>query len=246
MKRLLAYWPAAALLLALAGLVAQPYVARRVNLGRPRPPILHFPPTLDDIPGGGADSAFSGAPPPRFTSLTWSDGAGTTTVDSLVATRGWRSIVRTRVDVGPDLGWEDWSGAVPGLWPVVSARRMREQAEPVAMTRHTIDDVRGQLFPLAVGNHLSFRARTELQYMGRWRDHGRRYFDLRVTGLTTAYANANPAVPGPVFVIESRSDRNDRSDVDGEPIVLHFAQALGTVISRYGPEGQAERLVEWH
>jgi hypothetical protein len=82
--------------------------------------------------------------------------------------------------------------------------------------------------------------------MGRWRDHGRRYFDLRVTGLTTAYANAHPAVPGPVFVIEYRGDRADRSDVNGEPIVLHFAQALGTVISRYGPEGQTERLVEWH
>jgi hypothetical protein len=248
MRRLLPYWPAALLLLAASLFVGWRLVGPRIVGGPVRPPIMSLPPRLGDIPAGAADSAFAGAPLPRFTSLTRvrrsSRGEDTITY-SVVAARGWRSVLHLgqEHDFGTlPSGSDQWFGGAWDLYDGVFARRARNDGRPEPLTlrrRIHVTAVRGRLFPLAVGNRLAFRTSWEVQVNRRVKRTLKQEVELRVTGVTGTFADSTPAIPGPVFVIERRTRRG------GTPEVVHYAPELGTAVSSDGPF-RGERLIAWH
>lgn len=241
MRRILAYWPAAALLLAMVGFAAQRLVGPRLVGGPVRPPLMQVPPRPGDIPGGGADSAFGGAPPPRFTTLTRATGEGRANVTTyeVVAAQGWRSVLRTREELevgGQVYTSEEWIGGAFDLYRLVFVHRGGGET---GIQRIRVSHVRGRLFPLAVGNTLRIHTSAETQQFGRvYRSAGE--YEFRVTGTTGAYAHATPAIPGPVYVIELRSPQAET------PLIVHYAPELGAAVYRGGGDTYGERVVAWH
>lgn len=204
-------------------------------------PLSHVPPVLADLADPGADSAFAGAPPPRFRMLARAYGRDPEpVVYTATAVAGWRSIVSTRIqrqDAEPATAVDDWLCGPWDLYLQLHVHLAHGLGDPrPVITRYRVSAVRGRLFPLAVGNRLRFLEVQQAETDDRIFPPRSQPVEMRVIGVLGAYTGSNPPVPGPVYVIETREG-------DGlYPDTIHYAPAIGAAVRLSAHD---QHLVSW-
>ena len=206
-------------------------------------PVPSGPPKSTDLTGSGIEAVWANVPAPGFTVLhrrhvvtpaPGSASAAEVSIEELrlVEAAGWRSVVRSedrvlRADGGHSAALATWFVGPPDLFPAVM---FRDIGTAVARNRHffsvgRIHDVEGGLFPLAVGKRLRFT--TELDEREE-SYHRRRVLkeEFTVVGTTERWAQRQPRVPGPVFVIRHVMD----GDWGHQEVEFHYSVTLGAVV----------------
>lgn len=248
MRRLLAYWPVAALAVAATMLALRPLLMRNAVRRMPQARVLSAPrPTAAEVRAApGLDSVFAGAPPPRFRVLEYdevSPGPPSSLTETVASADGWRTLRQERRETSFDgrvvRTSDAWVAGAAGLMDDYSRDAEFWGTETTWATG--IRGIRGRLFPLAVGNRLQFTC--DVHTLSR-RERSRPQavtFVFTVTGTTDEYAHATPAIPGPVYVIR----REVPGDTLRDPITVHYAPALGTAVLTSDPDHDT-RLRAWH
>lgn len=206
------------------------------------------------------DEAFARAPAPAFRTLRraeFRDGRPVPGGEHLYTVRqvdGWRSTVRDSASsesAAPALE-EQMEGAFDLFrdgWSYTASfgpdARLRTRG---VLRLVSIANVEGRLFPLAAGNRLRFDAvsRGAALTAGENRaSEERASYDFRVIGREGRYDASNPAVPGPVYLIDVRVARETAAPLHLE---VHYAPALGAAVrirALDAAPARDERLIGW-
>jgi hypothetical protein len=208
--------------------------------------LFPVPPTSSVVPAGGElERLFGGAPPPRFRTLRMVDETTSPAGQRrsaerevhLVESAGWRSVVRIERRLPGALSVAQYEVGVPGLFTGATASDLASEgpAQRFLARVDSVVDVQGALFPLKVGNRLSFSARNpSQQWLGELvvEGSGSARYVYEVTGTTDRWSSGSPAVPGEVFVIRlTREISVDEMEMEGGSVAeVHFAPALGAVV----------------
>ncbi|HSU17347.1 hypothetical protein [Longimicrobium sp.] len=234
----------------------------------PAPAPAAAPATAKGGAAAGEEALFGAAPKPAFRSMRRADFLelnGMRTREHLYTVRegsGWRSVVRDSAVMEMELP----GGPMPQLrtvmdqqlggaldlfrdaWSYTMATGSADTRRASADTRVlAVTGAQGRLFPLAVGNRLTFRTvesgGVEVAGWARGQAGGDGY-ELVVTGMEGDYTASEPAVPGPVYVIDVKVTSED----EDEHFEVHYAPALGAAV-RIRTLGDApaseERLISW-